>query len=296
MEEVLYDYHLTQSMTDWVEGRTQESNQPYIDAVFEKHGITQAEFDSSLVWYNAHASDLKDIYDNLKDRFTLQSQKLQLAMGENEMTTIINEGGDTTNLWKDPVIIVLRDHPLLNYEKFSVKSDTSFLPGDNFRLTGDVIMMNELPSNRDALFSVTFSVNTADGKHLGETRTISTTGNFNINIQLPKNESPQQVACHFQYQSSGDLRNFALLHNISLIRMHTHHSEEDDSISLADSIQSDSAVILPDNAAPKTKHSPRLTPEQLRIQTQDDVKKIEIRTAPAVRTPNSIGPTRRKKK
>ena len=69
MEDVLYDYHLAQAMADWVPGHEGESNQPYIDAVFRKHGITQAEFDSSLVWYNAHASDLKDIYESLKDRY-----------------------------------------------------------------------------------------------------------------------------------------------------------------------------------------------------------------------------------
>ena len=81
MEDVLYDYHLAQAMTDWMPDREGESNQPYLDAVFQKHGITQEEFDSSLVWYNAHADDLKDILDECKDK---ADEMLQLKLEEIE--------------------------------------------------------------------------------------------------------------------------------------------------------------------------------------------------------------------
>ena len=41
----------------WAEERTY-----YYAQVMEKHGITQAEFDSSLVWYTAHPSLFDKIY------------------------------------------------------------------------------------------------------------------------------------------------------------------------------------------------------------------------------------------
>ncbi|MBR3442979.1 MAG: DUF4296 domain-containing protein [Bacteroidaceae bacterium] len=290
MEDVLYDYHLAQAMADWVPGHEGESNQPYLDAVFRKHGITQAEFDSSLVWYNAHASDLKDIYESLKDRFTFESQKLQIEAGDKEMATLIVEGGDTTNLWNGPRLIVLRNNPLLNLEKFSVSSDTLFQPGDDFKLSADVLMMAEERYGRNAQLVAAISILTADGKTYGDSRSIESTGNFTINIDVPAHQTPRQINCYFQYQSNDATRNFGIIRNLSLIRIHTHPAE-------ADTLEVDSAetVVQPEPAAAKRpSHGPRLSPEQLRKQTQDNVQKIEIRTAPEHRTPNSFGPTRRK--
>jgi len=294
MREVLYDYHLTQSMTDWVPDRTSPDNQPYLDAVFRKHGITQAEFDSSLVWYNAHASELKDIYEDLKERFTVEGQKLQLTLGDHEMATLVAEGGDTTNLWTGPVIIVLRNHPLLNFEKFSVKSDTSFHAGDRFKFTGEVIMMNEERFSRNSLMSVSLSVQANGSKSFGESQILGTGSPFSINLEVPADATPRQVTCYFQYQSDDNTRNFCLVRNLSLIRMHSHTAEAD--TLTADTLPADLQPVPAAQPMGTKPRQPRLTPEQLRIKTQDDEQKIEIRTAPAVRTPNSIGPTRRKKK
>lgn len=292
MEDVLYDYHLAQAMTDWVPDREGESNQPYLDAVFQKHGITQEEFDSSLVWYNAHADDLKDIYDNLKERFTFESQKLQIEAGDKEMAALIIEGGDTTNLWNGPRIIVLRNNPLLCLEKFTVKNDSIFERGDNFKLSGDVIMMSEERYSRNAQLVVAVSVMATDGKTYGDSRPMESTGNFSINIEVPSQQTPQQVSCYFQYQTSEATRNFCIIRNPSLIRMHTLSAE-------ADTLDVDTPDT-PNQATPepvkRSTHGPRLSPEQLHKQSKDGVQKIEILTAPEHRTPNSFGPTRRKRK
>ncbi len=52
MEDILYDYHIAQAMGE------QSSNPAtactYRAAVFKKYHITQAQFDSSLVYYTRH--------------------------------------------------------------------------------------------------------------------------------------------------------------------------------------------------------------------------------------------------
>lgn len=292
MEEVLYDYHLTQAMADWMPDQDGGTNQPYLDAVFRKHGITQAEFDSSLVWYNAHASDLKDIYDNLKDRFTFESQKLQISVGDNEMAALFTEGGDTTNLWNGPRIIVLRNHPLLNLEKFTVKDDSLFARGDRFLLKGDIIMMNEELYNRNAQLVVALSVQTTKDKTHGDSQPMESTGNFSIDVEVPHSEHPRQVTCYFQYQSPDAIRNFCLIRNISLIRMHTPLAETD---TLAADTLTAPQPQPSSTVKDRSLRGPRLSPEQLRKQSQDNIQKIEIRTAPEHRTPNSFGPSRRKR-
>ena len=76
MKDVLYDYHLAQAMLTTIPESERSSNQDYIDAVLRKHGITQEDFDSSLVYYNVNAEDLKDIYSDLRQRFEEENQTL----------------------------------------------------------------------------------------------------------------------------------------------------------------------------------------------------------------------------
>ena len=188
MTEVLYDYHLAQAMADWVRGDGTDSNQPLLDAVFAKHGITEEEFDSSLVWYNAHASDLKDIYDELQERFTLESQKLQLVMGENQLAALATESGDTTNLWNGPALLILRDTPLSNLEKYSVKGDSIFRTADRFILSGDVIFMSEERYSQDTRFLASLSVDLKNKKPVGESYTLQSSGHFSIDLQAPAHQ------------------------------------------------------------------------------------------------------------
>ena len=52
MEKVMVDYHLAQGMAEAAnEGDLEATRYKYIQAVFKKHHITDAEFDSSLVYY-----------------------------------------------------------------------------------------------------------------------------------------------------------------------------------------------------------------------------------------------------
>ena len=66
MEDILYDYHVAQAM-----GREGQKNSlpydenGYFQAVLRKYQVTEAEFDSSLVYYYSHAERLKKIYKNV---------------------------------------------------------------------------------------------------------------------------------------------------------------------------------------------------------------------------------------
>lgn len=52
----------------------------YYAAVLEKHGVTQAEFDSSLVWYTAHPQFFQRVYPkvmrNLQHRYDTETERL----------------------------------------------------------------------------------------------------------------------------------------------------------------------------------------------------------------------------
>ena len=64
MREVLVDLHKTDALLQ-ISGKQyckDEDKGIYYAVVLEKHGITQAEFDSSLVWYTAHPQLFDKIY------------------------------------------------------------------------------------------------------------------------------------------------------------------------------------------------------------------------------------------
>ena len=67
MEQVLYDYHLAQALIATLPEEERYKAEMYIESVYEKNGITHEEFDSSMVYYNRHVDELKDIYNNLHD-------------------------------------------------------------------------------------------------------------------------------------------------------------------------------------------------------------------------------------
>lgn len=70
MRSLLADLHKTDAMIE-VKGIRTTSNEEkeiYYAQVLEKHGVTQAQFDSSLVWYTAHPQFFNKIYPRvLKD-------------------------------------------------------------------------------------------------------------------------------------------------------------------------------------------------------------------------------------
>lgn len=63
MRDVLVDLHKTDAMLQLNGVRyNEESKRIYYAQVLEKHDITQAQFDSSLVWYTAHPKLFDKIY------------------------------------------------------------------------------------------------------------------------------------------------------------------------------------------------------------------------------------------
>ena len=49
MEDILYDYHVAQAMAENEEGDVARHRYLMAQTVFEKHGVTQEVFDSSMV-------------------------------------------------------------------------------------------------------------------------------------------------------------------------------------------------------------------------------------------------------
>ena len=84
MRSLLYDLHRTDALLQ-ISGKQYESDEVrdlYYAGVLERHGVTQAQFDSSLVWYTAHPQLFDKIYPKVIARMRADEQEFALLHAE----------------------------------------------------------------------------------------------------------------------------------------------------------------------------------------------------------------------
>lgn len=158
-EDVLYDYHLADAMADNGDNADNESYDVvlYRQAVLRKYGITQAEFDSSLVYYMRHADRLHKIYENLSKRFEDDAMALGASANDIRQFGDMKSVRDTSNLWRGvPSAMFLPKAPY-NVMTFDITADSTYQKGDKliFSFNCDFVY-KEGGKNAIALLAVQF--------------------------------------------------------------------------------------------------------------------------------------------
>ena len=278
MEQILLDYHIAQALVSTLSDEERYKAEMYMESVYEKNGITQEEFDSSMVYYNRHADDLKDIYDNLYDRFTAMNEKLQLQTGNNEMLTF-SENGDTTNIWSGKKLIALRNKDILNKEMFTINADTSFYKGDRFILKANTRLINSEKRSRNYRLTMCLTINYSDGKAISEYQHITSSSEKQVTLNADKTKTIEQVNGFFYYEGLKDERNFAIIDGIELIKIHTDKkTTKPVVIETADTTIS--AVVNASEPQVKPVSRKTKTIEELNTERVEENKKISIKSAP----------------
>ena len=149
MESLLYDYHLATTMgNDLPYGETYKK-EAYLDYVFDKHHVTEAEFDSSMVWYTRHTYHLVTIYENVQKRFEEDEKHLRMRMSKVSGQVAVSLSGDSVDVWQDQPICWLSSGTWTNKLVFDLKADTSFKPKDALVFeAGFLFMPQHNPSAR----------------------------------------------------------------------------------------------------------------------------------------------------
>lgn len=134
MEDILFDYHITQAAADRISDNSisKFKRNEYYHAVLKKYGITKAEFDSSLVYYYTHADLMADIYTRLSERMNNEAMSVGASVGEINKYSALGAEGDTANIWKNTTTLVLMADPPYNRMDFTVDVDSTFKQGDSF--------------------------------------------------------------------------------------------------------------------------------------------------------------------
>jgi len=84
MENLLFDMHTTEGILQeagYNYGHDEDYN-AYMLVVLEQHHTTQAQFDSSLIWYTAHPSIFDKIYPKVMERLQAQFDAYSLLLDD----------------------------------------------------------------------------------------------------------------------------------------------------------------------------------------------------------------------
>lgn len=130
LEKILYDYHLAQSLAQQsAPDSINYYTRLYQTAVFQKYGITQAEFDHTMQWYESHADKLKKIYEHLSAQLggDEQSPTSPALLAKNSLTS-----NDTLNIWHGPSSLLLNSQST-NRFKYTQRADTAIQAGDELQ-------------------------------------------------------------------------------------------------------------------------------------------------------------------
>lgn len=254
MEDILYEYHLSQSLaqnkvnTDSV---VYYKNM-YYRSILENHGVTVAEFDSSLVYYYSHAYRLHDIYRNISERMSEDVEKYGVATGEIGKYTQYTTDGDTANIWSYVSSTILIPKPTVNRFDFELVADTTYHRGDSFLFNFMTSYLYQ-SGTKDAVLYL--AVEYENDSVYAQTRRISVSGLTQLRIRA-YNESDVKKIKGFIYLNKGNDDSNTLklmfIDQIQLIRFHPAVPVDTTKYAKKDTLLSDSIKTVADSLKTST--------------------------------------------
>jgi hypothetical protein len=269
MESILYDYHLTTAMQTamlQVDNVKREAMRRYI---FSKHGVTEEQFDSSMVWYTRHPEELTRIYTRIQERFQTESKHVSNLLSSRAEGMTLSLPGDTVDMWHgDDYYLLKANEPLHQMITFSMAADSNFQANDAIRWTARYVFRNETR----AVVRMGLSIIYENDSVVGEVRNV--TRSCTKSIYLPQDSAFRIRAINgFIYvPANGSKNSDILVHNMELMRYHVPidstklHRAVPDTATVAGA-PNDSAnqiqLALPDSVSSPGR-SQRLSPDELK--------------------------------
>lgn len=180
METLLIDIHkaeaISDNLTQYASDREKERLR---QSVFDRHHVTQAQFDTSLVWYSEHMTKYSQIYNNVTARLKEEDDAVKTLLVERKSSPLTRPG-DSIDVWnKDPYYLFeprLYRHVLL----FNILADDNFRENDIFQLS---INFDQLPQGIPDKARITLVIRHRNDSIYSVTREILHNGTTMIEAQ-----------------------------------------------------------------------------------------------------------------
>lgn len=216
MEELLYDYHLALTMGNDLSYTERYKRESYKNYVFKKHGVTEAEFDSSMVWYTRNSKMLTDIYKNLQKRYEMEEEQMRSELNKRSGQISVSLSGDSVDVWSDRNLYWLTSSPLTNRLMFDLKADTTFHENDILVFEADYKFLSYVQNSAKAV--VAMNITFKNDSTLGVSKVIEKSGKEQL-ILSPDSAYEYKSVNGFVYFSNPDSADVSVLvNNIRLVR------------------------------------------------------------------------------
>ena len=222
MEDILYDYHIADAMYQSNSGDA-TTMIAYKTAVLKKNGVSEAVFDSSMVYYTRHTRLLQKIYESLSTRLSKEALALGASASEINQYSLNSANGDTTNVWTGERSIVFSPYRPFNLSSFTLKTDTTYKAGDNLWLNFDTQFIYQDGSREAiAMLSVKFNNDSVSSQHVY----VSTPNHYTLQLSDDKHVGIKEIKGYFILNKGNSADAYSttfklmIISNISLIRIH----------------------------------------------------------------------------
>ena len=294
MEDVLYDYHLAQAIANDFNGADRYKKELLLQYVFEKHNTTQAQFDSSLVWYTRNTLEMGKIYENLSKRFQ-QADSAVVLRAEGQTQVAVPLVGDTVDIWLKDRLCCLATVSMANKLTFAIEAtDTNFKARDSYRWMLDAHFLQTDTAGQYALMQLSILYK---NDSIASVNRVVTEGH-NV-LFIPTDSLPVKTVrgdVYFRGDTLTQQVRTLLLHKLSLMRYHTYGEPvveklKKDSVttsdmakdSLATEVKQEKDTVAVDSVAQKQQ---RLSPKELREQNRPQQLRKNTKPVPRV-SPNN---------
>lgn len=139
MADILVDVHKAEGLFE-AQPEQYESDaakERLVLAVLEKHGVTKADYDSSLVWYSAHLKEFIRVYNQVRTRMTDEQDSLKALLNVDVTSAV----GDTVELLRETPYGVWDGSVFAGRRILSVPSDSNFRASDSVAWSFRVVQL-----------------------------------------------------------------------------------------------------------------------------------------------------------
>lgn len=240
MEDVLYDYHVAEAMAknDYGSNVDLKRNAHFL-SVLKKHQISEADFDSSLVYYYSRLDKLIEIYNHVNERLGTEASRVGAAVGEISHYSQYGSSGDTANIWSTPTDLLLIPYAPDNRFNFTLKADTTFRLGDSFMFQFMTETIWQSGSHSAVVCLTARYDNDSITQHYS---TVSTSGITQVRVPSNKKSMLKDLRgfIYLGNDASADLRRLMFVSQIQLIRFHDKEIVKPIADETTDSVKTDS--------------------------------------------------------
>lgn len=243
MEAILYDYNVAKAMADELPYDERYKQPLYTDYVYRKHHITEAQFDSSMVWYTRNTEELSKIYTNVTKRLKDDQGAINHLIAVRDKKPKMSERGDTVNVWYDKKLYKLTPAFASDRITFTLPTDSNFKAYDEIRWRMRYDFLKSSSDKQKVQAVMAMSLTFENDSILATTKKIEESGWHTLSLKSDSAYKIKEIN-GFVYLPEDSIKTALLVDEISLFR---YHRPEQDSINkekqkilLSDSLKNDS--------------------------------------------------------